>query len=153
MNLSNIIDNEQFKKELKDRGYKLTPQRRVILDILIENEGKHLSTEEIYELVKRDCPEIGLATIYRTLQLFEEMNLIFKLNLNDGKNRYELTHSEEDHHHHHLICTKCGSIIEVEGDLLELLEKEIEKKYDFCIKNHILKFYGCCSKCRQAEQS
>lgn len=147
MNLANVIDVEQFKRQLKEKGYKLTPQRRAVLDIIIENEGKHLSTEEIYDLVKKDCPEIGLATVYRTLQLLEEMNLIFKLNLNDGKNRYELSHAEEDHHHHHLICTKCGRIIEVEGDLLEILEKEVEKKYGFRITNHILKFFGYCNKC------
>jgi Fur family ferric uptake transcriptional regulator len=147
LNLSNIVDIEQFKKQLKDRGYKLTPQRRAVLDIIIENEGKHLSTEEIYDLVKSDCPEIGLATVYRTLQLLEEMNLIFKLNLDDGKNRYELAHAEEDHHHHHLICTKCGSVIEVEGDLLDILEKKVEGKYNFKVTNHILKFFGYCSKC------
>lgn len=150
MSLSNLVDVGQFKRQLKDKGYKLTPQRRAVLDIIIENEGKHLSTEEIYDLVKKDCPEIGLATVYRTLQLLEEMNLIFKLNFSDGKNRYELSHAEEDHHHHHLICVKCGKITEVEGDLLEILEKEVEKKYNFKITNHLLKFFGYCDKCQKA---
>lgn len=149
MSLSNNIDIEQFKKQLKDKGYKLTPQRRAVLDIIVGNEGKHLSTEEIYELVKKDCPEIGLATVYRTLQILEDMNLIFKLNLDDGKYRFELSHAEEDHHHHHLICTNCGKVTEVEGDLLETLEKEIEKKFNFKITNHILKFFGNCSKCEE----
>lgn len=148
MGLSKNIDVEQFKRQLRDNGYKLTPQRRAVLDIIIENEGKHLSTEEIYELVKKDCPEIGLATVYRTLQMLDDMGLIFKMNLDDGKNRYEIAHQEEDHHHHHLICTNCGSVIEVEGDLLEVLEKEIERKYNFKITNHILKFFGYCSKCQ-----
>lgn len=149
MNLSNNIDIDQFKRQLKDKGYKLTPQRRAVLDIIIENEGKHLSTEEIYESVKKQCPEIGLATVYRTLLLLEDMSLIFKLNLDDSKYRYELSHAEEDHHHHHLICLKCGKVIEVEGDLLDVLEKDIEKKYDFKILNHILKFFGYCSKCKE----
>lgn len=138
---------EQLKRELKDRGYKLTPQRRAVLNVIIKNEGKHLTTEEIYDLVKADCPEIGLATVYRTLQLLEELNVILKLSLDDGKNRYELIHTEEDHHHHHLICAVCGSVTEVEGDLLEILEKEIEKKYNFRITNHVLKFFGTCSEC------
>ena len=141
------IDMEQLKRELKDRGYKLTPQRRAVLNVIIKNEGKHLTTEEIYDLVKADCPEIGLATVYRTLQLLEELNVILKLSLDDGKNRYELIHTEEDHHHHHLICAVCGSVTEVEGDLLEILEKEIEKKYNFRITNHVLKFFGTCSEC------
>lgn len=149
MNFSNGIDIRLLKNQLKDKGYKLTPQRRAVLDVIIENEGKHLTTEDIYSLVKKDCPEIGLATVYRTLQLLEEMNLIFKLNLDDGKNRYELVHDEEDHHHHHLICMKCGKLIEVKEDLLEILEKEIEKEYGFKINNHILKFFGICSKCQE----
>ncbi|KPU44949.1 ferric uptake regulation protein [Oxobacter pfennigii] len=147
MNSPKNSDIDAFKQHLKDRGYKLTPQRRAVLDKIIENEGKHLTTEEIYDLVKSDCPEIGLATVYRTLQLLEEMNLIFKLNLNDGINRYELVHDEEDHYHHHLICVKCGKVIEVEGDLLEALEKEVEKQYKFNITNHLLKFFGTCVEC------
>lgn len=149
MGFSKIMDTQLLKKQLKDKGYKLTPQRRAVLDIIISNEGMHLTTEEIYGLVKKNCPEIGLATVYRTLQLLEEMNLIFKLNLDDGKSRYELVHEEEDHHHHHLICNKCGRLIEVEVDLLETLEKEIEQKYGFKISNHILKFFGTCSKCEE----
>ena len=149
MALSKKLDVEQFKKQLKEKGFKLTPQRRAVLDIIIENEGKHLSTEEIYELVKRECPEIGLATVYRTLQILEDMGLIFKMNLDDGKNRYEIAHAEEDHHHHHLICLKCGRVTEVEGDLLDALEKKVKDKYDFEVTNHILKFFGYCSDCRK----
>lgn len=151
MSILKGIDIEALKTELKGKGYKLTPQRRAVLDIIIENEGKHLTTEEIYDLVKKDCPEIGLATVYRTLQLLEEINLIFKLNLEDGKNRYELVHDEEDHHHHHLICIKCGRVIEVEGDLLEALENNIRQKYKFDITNHILKFFGYCESCREKQ--
>jgi Fur family transcriptional regulator, ferric uptake regulator len=145
--LSNGVDVELLKKQLQNKGYKLTPQRRAVLDIILVNEGKHLTSEEIYDLVKVNCPEIGLATVYRTLQLLEEMNLVFKITLDDGRNRYELIHDEEDHHHHHLICINCGRVIEVQGDLLEILEKEIEKKYDFKITNHILKFFGYCCEC------
>lgn len=151
MSVSKNMDVNQFKRRLKDKGYKLTPQRRAVLDVIIENEGKHLSTEEIFEYVRKECPEIGLATVYRTLQLLEGIGLIFKMNLDDGKNRYELSHAEEDHHHHHLICVKCGKLTEVQGDLLDGLEKEVEKKYDFKVTNHILKFYGYCSECRKKE--
>jgi Fur family transcriptional regulator, ferric uptake regulator len=151
LNLSNGIDIESLKRQLKDKGYKLTPQRRSVLDIIMVNEGKHLTTEEIYDLVKKDCPEIGLATVYRTLQLLEDINLVLKLNLDDGKNRYELVHDEEDHHHHHLICVSCGHVTEVEGDLLEQLEKEIERKYKFDITNHLLKFFGYCNNCKEKQ--
>lgn len=146
MNLSQQ-DIEKLKNNLKDKGYKLTPQRRAIVDIIINNEGKHLTTEELYDLVKVECPEIGLATVYRTMQLLEELGVVCKLDLNDGCSRYELVHEEENHQHHHLICTSCGKVIEVEGDLLDSLEHDIQEKYEFMIKNHSVKFYGLCKEC------
>lgn len=141
---------EKLKSNLKEKGYKLTHQRRAILDIIIENEGKHLTAEEIYELVKIECPEIGLATVYRTVQLLEKLSVICRLNLDDGCNRYELIHEYEDHHHHHLICTKCGKVIEVREDLLGKIEETIEEEYKFRVKNHSVKFYGVCIDCKKS---
>ena len=138
---------ERLKNNLKGKGYKLTPQRRSIIDSIIKNEGNHLTTEELYDLVKVECPEIGLATVYRTVQLLEDIGVVCKLDLNDGCNRYELIHEDENHQHHHLICTNCGKVIEVQGDLLEGLENQIQKTYNFEVKNHSLKFYGFCNEC------
>ena len=107
------IDIELLKENLKQKGYKLTPQRRSILDIIIEKEGMHLTVEEIYDEVKKVCPEIGLATVYRTVLLFEELNVIYKLDLNDGCSRYELVHSEEEHRHHHLVCNECKAVFDI----------------------------------------
>ena len=139
---------ESLKDKLKEKGYKLTPQRRATLDTIMEHQGKHLSTEEIYDLVKAKCPEIGLATVYRTLQLLDELGLITKINFDDGCGRYELNTHIDDHHHHHLICLQCGAVIEVEVDLMESLEEEIEANYDFQISDHKVKFFGLCSKCK-----
>ncbi|AGK97274.1 Fur family transcriptional regulator [Clostridium pasteurianum] len=147
-----IDEIEKLKNNLKQKGYKLTPQRRAVLDIIIQSEGQHLTAEEIYELVKVDCPEIGLATVYRTVLLLEELGVISKLDLNDGCSRYELVHENENHQHHHLICTNCGKVIEVEGDLLDSLEHTIEEKYVFKIKNHSVKFYGLCSDCNKSSK-
>ena len=133
---------------LKEKGYKLTPQRKATLKVILNNEGKHMSTEEIYNEVKKECPEIGLATVYRAMLLLEELGILYKHNFEDGKNRYELNNPDEDHLHHHIICLKCGSVDEVEDDLLGHLEDEIESKYNFKIVNHKLKFYGYCSNCR-----
>lgn len=149
--MSKLSEKEiyKLKNNLKEKGYKLTPQRRSILDIIIKSEGSHLTVEEIYDLVKKECPEIGLATVYRTILLLEEIGVLSKINLNDGCNRYEIVHEYEVHQHHHLICTNCGKVIEVEGDLLDDIEKKIQKKYGFLIKNHSLKFYGFCEECRK----
>nr|WP_293658316.1 Fur family transcriptional regulator [Anaeromicrobium sp.] len=141
---------DTVKDRLKEKGYKLTPQRRATLDTVIENKGKHLSTEEIYDIVKEKCPEIGLATVYRTLQLLDELDIISKINLDDGCSRYELNNDDDNHQHHHLICTKCGAIIEVGVDLLDELESEIERNYNFTISDHKVKFFGHCSKCNKS---
>ncbi|MDY5965032.1 MAG: Fur family transcriptional regulator [Peptostreptococcus porci] len=140
---------EILKEKLKATGFKITPQRRAIIEVLIENENSHLSTEEIYDKVRVDCPEIGLATVYRTMQLLDEINGISKLNLDDGCTRYEINfEGEENHHHHHLICKNCGTIIEVKEDLLDAIEEKVENTYKFEIKDHDLKFYGLCGKCK-----
>lgn len=139
---------EAYKKKLKESGYKLTPQRLAIINAIEENKGKHLNTEEIYDIVKQRNPEMGLATVYRTLQMLDELEVVSSLNLEDGCVRYELYCDDGSHHHHHLICSSCGAVIEVEGDLLDQLEDKIESDYNFKIIDHKLKFYGLCSKCQ-----
>ncbi len=136
-----------FKEQLKERGYKLTAQRQAVLDVILEHAGQHLSTEEIFALVKERQPDIGLATVYRTLLLLDRMELVYKLDLDDGLSRYEANRHNEDHRHHHLICTKCGSVYEVQEDLLEALEEQILKKNNFVVKDHRVKFYGYCENC------
>ncbi|MGL4741259.1 MAG: Fur family transcriptional regulator [Sarcina sp.] len=142
-------DYKALKEQFKSKGYKLTPQRRAIVDIIIDSEKKHLTAEEIYDQVKISCPEIGLATVYRTILLLEEMGVIYKLDLNDGCSRYELANENEHHRHHHLVCNSCGSVSEVEDDLLEELEHEVENKYGFKIEDHSVKFFGLCRNCRK----
>ena len=146
---SNQSIMEVLKEKLKSTGFKITPQRRAIIEVLIENDDKHLSSEEIYDKVRVNCPEIGLATVYRTMQLLDEIDAISRLNLDDGCIRYEINvEGEDSHHHHHLICSECGKIIEVKEDLLDSIEERIEKDYKFQIKDHDLKFYGKCSDCQ-----
>ena len=149
LDASNLIDMKALKEDLKKKGYKLTPQRRSIVDTIIDNEGKHLTAEEIYDKVKKSCPEIGLATVYRTILLLEELGVISRLDLNDGCSRYEIVHSNETHRHHHLICNICHKVSEVQDDLLEDLEMSIEKHYLFKILDHSVKFYGICDECQK----
>lgn len=136
-----------LKEKLKGNGYKLTPQRKEILDVLEKHTGRHLSIDEIYDMVKQSNPEIGLATIYRTLLLFDNMGIVQKIDLDDGFSRYELNRNTKDHGHHHLICMNCGEVSEVEEDLLESLEQQILKEQGFIVKDHRVKLYGYCKKC------
>lgn len=144
--------NERFITLLKQNGLKVTTQRILILEALEKRPDKHLTAEEIYECVKSQNPDIGLATVYRTIQLLSELNLIDKLNLGDGYVRYEIGHQgleeREHHHHHHLICLNCGNVFTVRDDLLETLEQRISEAMDFQVVDHEVKLYGYCRECR-----
>lgn len=137
----------QFKEILKDEGYKVTNQRLEILKALANHRNEHLSSDDIYDIVSKKNSDIGIATIYRTLQLFEKLNIVHKLNFDDGFSRYELNLENDNHRHHHLICLDCGKVMEVKLDLLESLEEEIENEGNFKIVDHNVKFYGYCSDC------
>lgn len=136
-----------YEKTLKENGFKLTNQRRVVLEALYNENGKHLTAEEVHGIVKKVNPEIGLATVYRTLQLLSDLGLIDKLNLDDGVVRYEIGEMTSKHRHHHLICEACGSIEGVEDDMLDTLEDEFYNKYGFKVTDHVAKFYGVCKNC------
>ena len=84
------ISQEEFKKLLKEKGLKVTNQRLLVLEVLADHRDTHMTAEDIYDLVKEDYPEIGLATIYRTLQLLLNMQLVDRINLDDGCIRYEI---------------------------------------------------------------
>src|SRR5690554_4949996 len=150
-------DNEErFKRILRDNGLKVTSQRLMILEALRKRPDKHLTAEEIYELVKAKNPDIGLATIYRTIQLLSELNLIDKLNIGDGQVRYKIGQLDKDdniHHHHHLICLNCEKILTFEDDLLDQLEDTIEKTMNFKVVDHEVKLFGYCSECADKDES
>ena len=135
---------------LRNHSYKVTPQRQTILRTFLEHVDRHLSAEEVYMLVKHQNPEIGLATVYRTLDILAEISVLLKNDFGDGRNRYEFSRKDEHHHHHHLICLRCGNVSEFDDDLLESLEAVITKRSQFKVMDHDLKFYGYCHKCEEA---
>lgn len=135
-----------LRQQFQQAGYKYTAQRQAVLDVIMEHKDLHMSSEEIYALLKEKYPEIGLATVYRTLSLLERMQLIHRADLEEGCGRYEIC-DQEGHDHHHLICTQCGAIIDMQDDLLESLEKQIYEKYNFTVENHSVKFHGRCKNC------
>jgi Fur family ferric uptake transcriptional regulator len=134
-------------ESLRDNSYKLTPQRQTILKTFIEHADQHLSAEDVYMLVKHEYPDIGLATVYRTLDLLAELGVLQKNDFGDGRSRYEFSNRNE-HHHHHLICLTCGEVSEFDDDLLESLETVIQKRNGFKVIDHDLKFLGYCTKCQ-----
>ncbi len=147
---------ELLKEKLKEKGLKITRQRLLVLSVLEQNSGSHMTAEEVCELVSADCPEIGLATVYRALQLLWNMQLVDRISFDDGCVRYEIGHllkGDTKHNHHHLICRKCNKVIPFGDDLLDDLERYIEGATGFHILDHELKFYGLCKDCIKKENS
>lgn len=141
-----------IRKQLHEGGFKLTPQREATVAVLLENDKDHLSAEEIYMLVKQKSPEIGLATVYRTLEMLTELKIIDKISFNDGVSRYDMRKEGAKHFHHHLLCLDCGGIEEVEEDLLIDVEKIVEKQFQFLVKDHRLTFHGVCKDCKNKKK-
>lgn len=139
---------------LRQHSCRITVPRQVILDVL-SKEKKHLSAEEIFLKVHKKYPDIGLTTVYRTLNLLTEIGMVLKFDFGDGKARFELSSGpEKEEHHHHLVCTRCKRVIDYkdfideEEKLLKKTEKVLNGKYNFKITDHFVRFYGLCEKCR-----
>lgn len=130
---------------LKEKNLRLTPQREAVLRILLDCQDKHLTAEDIYDRTRAEYPDIGLATIYRALELFEELGLVSRLEFGDGGRRYEFALGKD---HHHLLCMDCGQIAEFNEDLLDDLQQTIARESGFLILNHSLRFFGYCSRCK-----
>lgn len=134
---------------LLERGHKMTPQRWAIISIFLMNQGRHLSADDVYTMLKETYPNNGIATVYRTLELLEEITVLRKMDFGDGRARFEL--ADADSQHFHLVCTRCGSIAEFEHALVQQLEEATGQQTGFLIQEHMIKFYGVCSRC-QAKQ-
>lgn len=149
------MNEEKVKDLLREKGLKVTSQRLMVLNILSTHGDEHLTVEEIYDLAKEESPEIGLATIYRTVQVLLELHVIEKVTFDDGFTRYELNGEEtgSGHRHHHAICTQCGKVYSLETDLLDTLEKQVFKSLGFEVTDHEVKLYGLCSACRRKAQN
>ena len=143
------ISMDELKQKLQARQYKMTPQREIVLQVFLKQDDKHFSAEEVHKILRDQEYEIGLATVYRTLDLLVELAILQKIEFGDGCSRYELAKATDGHHHHHLICHGCGEVMEFSDDLLETLEAEIEARCGFQIADHEVKFFGYCSKCQK----
>ncbi len=148
-----LFDLKDLRGKLSEQGYKMTPQRKEILRIFVEQSGgHHMSAEDVYGILQERNSKIGLATVYRALDLLSELGILVQIDFGDGCDRYELnTADPKVHHHHHLICLKCKRVIEFEEDLLDDLEANIEEKSGFRILNHEVKFLGYCKDCLAKE--
>ena len=139
-----------LRRLLQEKDYKMTEQRREILQIFLDQPSDHhLSAEDVHSILRSKKSEIGLATVYRSLELLGSLGILLKIEFGDGCSRYELnTTDPNSHRHHHLICMRCHKVIEFDEDKLDELEEEIADKSGFEIVNHEVKFFGYCKDCR-----
>ena len=124
---------------------KITKQRRIVLKIFLECKN-HVSVEELYNIVLKEEPKIGLATVYRTLALLTKSGLALEMDFGDGQKRYES--SFRSLHHDHMVCTECGKILEFNHPLIEKYQEEVAKQKNFKITSHKLDLFGLCQDCK-----
>ena len=142
-----------LRKKIREHKYKFTSQRQVILQAFLDSKEKHLSAEDLYAAVRDENPDIGLATVYRSLELFTSLELLKKLDFGDGRSRYELNDRSLNHSHYHLICLGCGKVIEFSHELfLSDVKDKIQKDSGFHVVDYQLKFYGYCKDCAKKER-
>ena len=134
-----------FRDFIAGKETKSTRQRDVILDAFLSSD-RHMSIEELYLKLRSEHPNIGYATVYRTLKLFAESGIAREMQFGDGQTRYE--HAMEGEHHDHLVCTGCGAIIEFENESIERLQAEVAASHGFLIVTHKLELYGLCAGCQ-----
>ncbi|HKZ51331.1 MAG TPA: Fur family transcriptional regulator [Dehalococcoidia bacterium] len=129
---------------LRGGGYRLTPQRLMILSIMHESLG-HISAEEIYALLRERYPYIDISTVYRNLHLLKRLGLIHEARLEGDTVRFELAKGEQ---HHHLICRRCGRSFGLGNDILKPLRAALQKGYSFEAELEHLAIFGLCAECQ-----
>lgn len=142
-----VYTEKRIEQELHKHGYKVTPQRRVIIDAIISSH-EHLTPAAIHERVQRQNRSIGLVTIYRTIDVLTELGLICEMHAGGSCRSYLIRRPSE--HHHHLICSDCGKVIDFTNCDLKELERRLAKETSFKISGHLLEFLGQCRQCRTA---
>ena len=135
---------QRIAVKLSERGYRLTPQRLMVLSA-IENSDGHVSAEEIYAQIVARYPNVNISTVYRTLELLKRLGLVTETDLGEGRVRY---HPTEKGHHHHLVCRECGTTIDLDDSLLAPLKSALLREHKFIADLRHLAIFGRCLKCQ-----
>ena len=138
---------ERFKRVLRDNGLKYTKQREVLLQTLYNN-NEHFTPEQLYLYIKERHPgsNVGIATVYRSLNLLEESGMVTSISFGAQGKKFELANKP---HHDHIICRHCGVIVEFEDQVIEKRQLTIAKDNGFKLTGHIMQLYGVCSECNK----
>ena len=131
---------------LRRHGYRITPQRRAVIQAITSSQD-HLTPASIYKKARQDHPNIGLVTIYRTLEILAKLELICELHAGGICHSYTISTPQ---HHHHLICSNCGIVIDFTSHALSELERKLSRQRGFKMESHLLEFLGLCPACQEA---
>jgi Fur family ferric uptake transcriptional regulator len=137
---------EQFRSYLAKHNLKVTRQRQIILDAFLSSPS-HLSAEELYIRLRKKHPNIGYATVYRTMKLLVESGIAAERHFGDRQTRYEANTGED--HHYHLICEQCGNIVEFEDLQIDWLLQKAASTHEYTLSRRRLEIYGLCPKCQK----
>lgn len=143
--MSNKEKSFERQDDLKQAGLKVTEPRMKILEILNQAENRHLSAEDIYQILHKANLDIGFATVYRVLTQFEQAGLIKRHKFEGDQAVFEI---EKGAHHDHLVCCKCGCVEEFIDEVIEERQKDIAEKAGFKMTDHALNIYGLCPRCQ-----
>jgi Fur family ferric uptake transcriptional regulator len=139
-------EKEILVGHLQRAGLRRTAQRDVILETFLRTED-HLTSEDLYQLVKRQDPSVGHTTVYRTLKLLTDAGLAREVRFGDNKTYYE--HHFNHEHHDHMICTNCGRVIEFYSAEIESLQDQMADNFGFQPTHHSLRMWGICRDCQK----
>jgi len=129
---------------LREVGYRLTPQRMLIVSIIHDSKG-HVSAEDVHQRVKEQYPFVDISTVYRTLQLLKRLRLVTETDLGDGSVRYELSQAQR---HHHLVCRQCGKTFALDDEMVEPLRSRLMGTHGFAADMEHFAIFGRCRACR-----
>lgn len=129
---------------LRDAGGRVTEGRRAIVTAVLAGDDHHVTADELAAALRADHPGLALSTVYRTLDALEELGIVARVDLGQGRAVYHPI----DHAHHHLVCSTCGAVEEVPGDLLDPLAADLDARFGFALARQQLTLTGTCTRCR-----
>jgi len=140
-----VEQHRSIVSKLGEMGYRLTPQRAMVVSA-IESSEDHISAEEIYAQIVAKYPQVNISTVYRTLELLKKLSLVTETDLGGGRVRY---HPVEKGHHHHLVCQNCGAMIDLDDSVLASLKNALSREYNFDADLKHLAIFGRCANCKK----
>lgn len=132
---------ESVVQRLEEQGYRVTPSRLAVVEAVLDRSG-HFSVDDILSRV----PEVGRATVFRTMKLLSEMDVLCRVLLDDASLRYRVSHRQD--HHHHLVCVSCASVQELDACIDPEVLSDLARTTGYEIEGHWLEFFGRCTACR-----